>query len=132
LSIASLSWDVIQEQVVALDFVKKYQNVFAFKYDTIHSIFENTSNDVTACSQTFLAHLDQKAKSCNYTGYYDKYVKYPPPPAPFPLPGGKTTFAPGCDIWDEIFEAAVIINPAFNVYRIFDTYPVLWDVLGFP
>lgn len=39
---------------------------------------------------------------------------------------------PGCDVWDSIFNAALIINPAFNIYRIFDTFPILWDVLGFP
>jgi len=26
----------------------------------------------------------------------------------------------------------LIINPAFNPYRVFDTWPILWDVLGFP
>jgi len=31
-----------------------------------------------------------------------------------------------------IFNASLIVNPAFNIYRIFDTYPILWDVLGFP
>ncbi|KAF8905762.1 Alpha/Beta hydrolase protein [Gymnopilus junonius] len=36
------------------------------------------------------------------------------------------------DVWDTIFNAALIVNPAFNIYRIFDTFPVLWDVLGFP
>jgi carboxypeptidase D len=37
-----------------------------------------------------------------------------------------------CDLWSVIFYAALIINPAFNIYRITDTPPILWDVLGFP
>jgi hypothetical protein len=53
-------------------------------------------------------------------------------------------------VWDTIINAALEVNPAFNVYRIFDVvrapplslvaqpltrlrqYPILWDVLGFP
>lgn len=79
-----------------------------------------------------MSFLDEKAATCNYTGYVDKFVTFPPPPAPFPLPGTSTEAARGCDVWDDIFNAALIINPAFNIYRIFDTYPILWDVLGFP
>ncbi|KAG6808029.1 hypothetical protein H0H92_005637 [Tricholoma furcatifolium] len=35
----------------------------------------------------------------------------------------------GCDVWDRIFNEALRLNPAFNI---FDTYPILWDVLRFP
>jgi carboxypeptidase D len=71
------------------------------------------------CSQTFLAHLDSTASACNYSGYIEKYVTYPPEGL-LPLPGKSTEFDPGCDVWDEIFNAALIVNPAFNEYRIFD------------
>ncbi|KAG8710190.1 hypothetical protein FRC11_004764 [Ceratobasidium sp. 423] len=37
-----------------------------------------------------------------------------------------------CAIWDMIYEAAITVNPNFNIYRIFDVWPVLWDILGFP
>jgi carboxypeptidase D len=96
-----------------------------------------------------LKHLDERNKACNYAGYLDKHLKYPPTGL-LPLPGSSTEFDPGCDLWTEIYEAALLVNPAFNIYRIFDTvcisfspavlckwltrlqYPVLWDVLGFP
>jgi carboxypeptidase D len=71
-----------------------------------------------------MAELDQKAVSCNYTGYVDKFVTYPPNGL-FPLPGDSTEAAEGCDLWDEIFNAALIVNPAFNIYRIFDTVSIL-------
>ena len=29
--LASISWDVVQEQIPAVDFVHRYENVFAFK-----------------------------------------------------------------------------------------------------
>ncbi|KAG8813069.1 hypothetical protein FRC17_001683 [Serendipita sp. 399] len=107
-----LGWDVVQNQIPAVNFVHKYENVFAF-------------------NQTFMKELDKINKKCGYANYMDKYLKYPPR-GKLPLPGHSTQFDPGCDVWTLIFEAALIINPAFNVYRIFDVYPILWDVLGFP
>ena len=73
--------------------------------------------------------LDTIATQCNYAGYMEKYVTFPPK-GPLPLP--ETSSDIRCDVWGLIFEAALLVNPAFNVYRIFDTYPILWDVLGFP
>ncbi|CCM04962.1 uncharacterized protein FIBRA_07159 [Fibroporia radiculosa] len=108
----SISWDVVQEEIPAVDFVHKYLNVFAL-------------------NETFMEYLDATAASCGYTGYYEKYVTYPPQGL-LPLPGSSVEFDPGCDVWDAIFNAALITNPAFDIYRIFDTYPILWDVLGFP
>lgn len=107
-----LGWDVVQEQIPAVSFVHKYEHVFAL-------------------NQTFMAQLDKVAKACNYTGYVEKFATYPPKGL-LPLPGKSTSFDRGCDVWDMIFDAALIVNPAFNIYRIFDTFPVLWDVLGFP
>jgi carboxypeptidase D len=71
-------------------------------------------------SQTYMAHLEKKAAKCNYTGYVDKYVTYPPTGL-LPLPGDSVEFAKGCDVWDDIFYNALIINPAFDIYRIWDT-----------
>ena len=53
-----------------------------------------------------------------------KHVRYPPR-GPLPLPGQSTEADPGCDVWDEIFNAALQVNPAFNIYRIFDMVSVL-------
>jgi len=107
-----LSWNVVQDEIPAVDFVHKYEGLFSF-------------------NQTYLDYLDQTAATCNYTNYVSTYVTYPPKGL-LPLPGDSTNFADGCDVWTDIFNAALIINPAFNVYRIWDTYPILWDVLGFP
>ncbi|KAG6884917.1 hypothetical protein C0993_007284 [Termitomyces sp. T159_Od127] len=108
----SLSYDVVQEQIPAVNFVHRYEKVFAF-------------------NQTLLTRLDVLNEKCNYADYTEKYLKYPPQ-GKLPLPGNSTWADSGCDVWDIIFEEAYRLNPAFNVYRIFDTYPILWDVLGFP
>ncbi|KAH9856035.1 alpha/beta-hydrolase [Lenzites betulinus] len=107
-----LGWDVVQEQIPAVDFVHKYESVFSF-------------------NETFMAHLDAAAARCGYTGYVETHATYPPKGL-LPLPGKSVEADPGCDLWDEIFDAALLVNPAFNIYRIFDTWPILWDVLGFP
>jgi carboxypeptidase D len=70
-------------------------------------------------SQTFLTHLDSVAAACNYSDYMKKYVTYPPK-GQLPLPGESTECDPGCDVWTEIVYAALTLNPAFNIYRIFD------------
>jgi hypothetical protein len=77
-------------------------------------------------SQTFLKHLDKRNKACKYAGYLDKHLKYPPTGL-LPLPGSSTEFDPGCDLWTEIYEAALFVNPAFNIYRIFDMVCVLFS-----
>ena len=82
-------------------------------------------------SETFMNQLEATAKKCGYTDYMSTYVTYPPKGC-LPLPGNTFDIDFSCDVWSSIFNASLIINPAFNIYRIFDTYPILWDVLGFP
>lgn len=117
---ALLTDDVTSLEVPAVDFVHKNENVFGFKL--FH--FTPPSLDIIisylSSSQSFLAQIDQIADSCNYTSYLSTYLTYPPPPAPFPLPGSSTVAVPGCDVYDEIIFAALVLNPAFNIYRIFD------------
>lgn len=71
-----------------------------------------------------MKYLDEQNKACNYAGYLDKNLKYPPEGL-LPLPGQSTENDPGCDLWVDIYEAALVINPAFNVYRIFDMVSIL-------
>ena len=48
-----------------------------------------------------------------------KHVTYPPRGL-LPLPGKSTAADPGCDVWEEIFDASLIVNPAFDIYHVFD------------
>lgn len=71
-------------------------------------------------SQSFMAHLDAQAETCGYANYTATHLTYPPTGL-LPLPGNSTRGIRGCDVWDEIFDAALLVNPAFNIYRIYDT-----------
>lgn len=112
----STTYDAIAEQVPALQLAEYNQALFPF-------------ND------TFSAYLHNKSDACGYTEYLEKYLAFPPPgPFPSDLPGtdedGNTLDS--CDIFDDIFSAASVINPCFDIYQVATTCPVLWDVLGFP
>jgi carboxypeptidase D len=50
----------------------------------------------------------------------EKYLKYPPQGL-LPLPGSSTEPDTACDVWDEVYNAAILVNPAFNPYHILDT-----------
>ena len=82
-------------------------------------------------NSTFLEKIRTRADQCGYTDYLNKYLTYPPPPGPFPvLPDPFETEDYTCDLFDTIYEAALLANPCFNIYHITDTCPHLWDVLG--
>jgi carboxypeptidase D len=66
-----------------------------------------------------MRHLDQIAQRCGYSDYMEKYLKYPPADQ-LPFPKGSPVPSDGCDVWTTVFEAALLVNPAFNMYRIFD------------
>ncbi|KAH9853295.1 hypothetical protein C2E23DRAFT_884894 [Lenzites betulinus] len=108
-----------------------YDSFFLVDFYVDGTSIPDDADRTAAHSETFSAYLDAAAASCGYTGYVKKYATYPPK-GPLPLPGKSIEADPGCDLWTEIANAALMSNPAFNVYRIFDTWPILWDVLGFP
>lgn len=80
----------------------------------------NNMINSTLRSSTFMAHLDSRAAACGYSNYSAQHVTYPPKGL-LPLPGNSVEAVAGCDLWDQIFDAALLINPAFDIYRIFDT-----------
>ncbi|KAF5351716.1 hypothetical protein D9756_007520 [Leucocoprinus leucothites] len=104
----SLSSGTVQRDIPALRFAQANQNVFPF-------------------NSSFWAELQRISDDCGFTDYLDKFVTYPPN-GPLPLVGT----APECRISRLIQRAVGVLNPAFNVYRVTDTFPNLWSVLGFP
>ena len=66
-----------------------------------------------------MAEIDAIAARCGYANYASTYLTYPPA-GPLPLPGKSTNFDEGCNVWELILNAATLVNPGFNYYRIFD------------
>ena len=73
--------------------------------------------------------IHARADSCGYTSFLETYLTFPPSG---PLPSPPDSYAEGCDVFGDIFNAVTLINPCFDIYQIATTCPLLWDVLGFP
>ncbi|KAK8255675.1 Alpha/Beta hydrolase protein [Phyllosticta capitalensis] len=106
----SVNSDVVLEQVPAVAFVDYWAPLF------------NLNN-------TFMASLRSRADSCGYTSYLNDNLVFPPTGK---LPTPPDDSAPGCDVWDAIYNAVSLTNPCFDIYQVATTCPLLWDVLGFP
>lgn len=77
-----------------------------------------------------MANITARAASCGYTDFFNTYSTTFPPPGPIPAaPSGRR---PGCDLYDDIYNAIYFVNPCFNIYHLTDYCPYLWDELGFP
>ncbi|KAI0031701.1 alpha/beta-hydrolase [Vararia minispora EC-137] len=111
----SLSYDSVQEDIPALRFAQANKNVFPF-------------------SSRIMANLQNISDVCGFTDYLDR-VTYPPTgQLPFPVGVNHTTGRTNsnCRIWNMIINQVSLLNPAFDVYRVTEQWPVPWSVLGFP
>jgi carboxypeptidase D len=110
----SLTHDVVQQQIPALRFAQANKNVFPFDKNTTDT-------------------LQQMSDACGYTDYLEKNLKYPPAgqlPFPSGVPDGEV--GDDCDILSAIIRQVSALNPAFDIYRVTETYPAPFSVLGFP
>ena len=88
--------------------------------------FLNHWENTFGLNDSFMAAVQERADSCGYTDYINTYLTFPPP-GPFPFP---TNSLLKCDLFDDVFAAALEVNPCFNIYHILDTCPHLFNVLG--
>ncbi|KAF9564818.1 alpha/beta-hydrolase [Agrocybe pediades] len=110
----SLSYGLVQQEIPALRFAQANKNLFPF-------------------NSSFWAQLQQISDECGYTDYLDKFVTYPPAgQLPLVATNGTFTVTPNCRMHSPIQRAIGLLNPVFDVYRVSDTFPNLWSVLGFP
>ncbi|OKL62333.1 Carboxypeptidase cpdS [Talaromyces atroroseus] len=85
---------------------------------------------VFSLNDSFTKHIHATGNKCGYTDFLNKALTYPPPSN---LPTVIDAYRhPDCLVWDEIVEAATLINPCFNIYHLTDFCPYLWDEIGFP
>lgn len=112
----STSYDAIQEQIPAVQFVDYWYGLMPF-------------ND------TFRAYIHNMSDACGYTDYLSTYLTFPPPgPFPVKLPGtdDDNETLDSCDVFDTIYNEVFYINPCWDIYQVATTCPILYDVLGFP
>lgn len=108
--------DVVTEDVPAAKFASIWSDVFGF-------------ND------SFTSSLSEKSKTCGYDDFMQKHITFPPTERqPSTLPGlqaDQTSYLEGCDIWSQVFNAALELNPCFSLYTITQLCPLKYDPLGF-
>ncbi|TVY19505.1 Carboxypeptidase cpdS [Lachnellula arida] len=98
-------------------------------YAPVVPALKNYQN-VMNLNDTYMAGIEARAESCGFTAFHDKWTSEFPPSGPIPAAPDWTQ--PGCDLYDDIYNAAYYVNPCFNIYHLTDFCPFLWDELGFP
>jgi carboxypeptidase D len=87
-------------------------------------------NNVIGLNESYIADITARADKCGYTDFLNKWTTEFPPSGP--IPTAPNSSVPGCDVYDDIYNAAYYVNPCFNIYHLTDFCPYLWDELGFP
>lgn len=96
--------------------------------------FMNYYNNILNLNESFVQAINERAEACGFNTFMELALTFPPA-GKFPTP---TALAPTnisieeCGVLNDIFEAALYVNPCFNFYHITDFCPFLWDELGFP
>ncbi|TKA76925.1 hypothetical protein B0A55_03109 [Friedmanniomyces simplex] len=101
----STSYGVVQDDIPSVPFVDYWSGLFSL-------------ND------TFMADIHKRADACGYTEFMEIAMTFPPN-GTLPTPPNADYQIEGCSIWNDIANAALLVNPS-------TTCPILWDVLGFP
>jgi carboxypeptidase D len=107
----SVASDVLLEDIPAVPFVDKWSGLFNF-------------------NASYTESLHNRSEACGYDAYMEKYLTFPPV-AKLPAPEIDAS-TPGCNLWSEIIDEVMLVNPCFDVYQVATTCPLLWDPLGFP
>jgi carboxypeptidase D len=89
----------------------------------------NAYANIFNLNATFTSSINARADSCGYTSWLERALRYPPQGH---IPSAPSSSVPGCDVYTDIVNAALLVNPCFNVDHLTDFCPYLWDILGFP
>ncbi|KFY14053.1 hypothetical protein V492_02894 [Pseudogymnoascus sp. VKM F-4246] len=87
-------------------------------------------NNVINLNESYIANISARADSCGYTDFFNKWTSEFPPSSK--IPAAPSWKEPGCDIYDDVYNAAYYENPCFNIYHLTDYCPYQWNLLGFP
>ena len=112
---ALYSKEAVSQDIPMVPFVDSWERAFNF-------------------NRTFTELIHTRAGECGYTQYLEEFLVFPPAgEQPSNLPGYNEDGSPkpGCDMINQVFAAAVELNPCFSVYSVFDHCPRPHDPLGF-
>ena len=107
-----ISYDILQNDIPAVPFANYWQKLLYL-------------ND------TYMEHLNERYEACGYKSFMDEALLFPPKGL-IPTPPNTHYKQPGCGLWNDVLNAASLVNPCFDYYAVATTCPLLWDVLGFP
>jgi carboxypeptidase D len=71
----------------------------------------NNYANVFALNDTFMTSINERAEKCGYFSFMEEALTFPPK-GKFTAPNDT---AEGCDVWDDIVTAEILVNPCFNV-----------------
>lgn len=108
----SLTYHVVQGDIPALPFVEHWHNLFNL-------------------NQSYMQELTKRHEDCGYKQFMEEAFVFPPT-GPLPIPPDVDQQNDTCRIFNDITDAAMLVNPCWDVYQVATTCPLLWDVLGFP
>ncbi|KAK4954228.1 hypothetical protein LTR10_007658 [Elasticomyces elasticus] len=89
----------------------------------------NEYANVFSLNASTMADVNERAEKCGYFEFMENALTFPPTGK---LPNAPNSSEPGCDVWTDIINAAIYVNPCFNLYHLTDFCPFLYDPLGFP
>jgi carboxypeptidase D len=76
----------------------------------------NNYANIFALNETFMTSIHHRAEICGYFDFMTEAMTFPP--------AGKFELAyvhgPECNVWGDIVEAAIYVNPCFNIYHLTD------------
>ena len=85
-------------------------------------------NNILNLNQTTIEAFERSHKECGYEAFLDKYLTYPAEQRLMPrvndsMFDGNESYISPCDILTRVDDAASLMNPCYNIYRITDQCP---------
>ena len=96
-----LSYGVVGDDIPAVPFVEYWDPLFSL-------------------NETFMDDLRQRADDCGYTGFIETAMTFPPT-GPLPTPPNAEGNKDKCNLWTDVYLAAPLVNPCWDVYQVATT-----------
>jgi carboxypeptidase D len=82
-------------------------------------MYLNHFSEIFNLNETFMADINDRAETCGYNAFMENALTFPPTG---PIPTAPNSSLPGCDVWDDITNAAIYVNPCFVSYLFKDCH----------